>query len=457
MSLGENMQADFDEQKMNESNQETVWEKSGKEDNPAKNLEESNIHTQVEGMVRNEFISGPTMADINLSNSDHLGTAQVEDKFISEPTMADVNLANPDRRETALAPVMNDELKIGDIVNQKYKIISVLGKGGMGTVYKVEHLLLPNKKYFALKVLHPQFSNDLMLQKRFLREVEVAMEFSHENAVQIRDFGYTENHCQFFTMDFSCGICLREIIHKESPLSEERAFNIIRQVLLALKHAHEKGIAHRDLKPENLLIENRSGREHVLVLDFGIAKIFDGKGENLTQHQSIGTPHYMSPEQAGADPLDQRTDLYSLGVILYEMVSGKLPFMGSNREIITAHILKKPTPVKKVKPDVSKHMAYVIEKAMEKDVKKRFQNAQEFIDFMAKKVSTKKSFPFLKVASFLILFVALSWLGYKNKDYFQKITKENQRPETSVPKSKETIHKKGIEENPKKSVSAKNF
>ena len=267
-----------------------------------------------------------------------------------------------------------------NIINQKYHIVSELGRGGLGVVYKVEHLLLSSKKYFALKVLHPQLSQNDIFRKRFIREVEVAMEFAHEHAVQIRDFGETEAGCQYFTMDFSSGVSLRKVI-EDGALPERRAITIAKQVLSALQNAHAKGIVHRDLKPENILVEERFGKDHALVLDFGIAKIINDEGENskLTGESIIGTPSYMAPEQAGGEKVDNRTDLYALGIILYEMVTGKLPFSGNTRQVIAAQMFTTATAPRLINGEVSEAVEAIILKAMAKAPEDRFATAEEFI------------------------------------------------------------------------------
>jgi serine/threonine protein kinase len=300
---------------------------------------------------------------------------------LSNTKVADPAPASAERKQSG-----GDEaeaMPIGSIVNQKYKIVGILGKGGLGVVYKVEHLLLPSKKIFALKVLHTHLSQNPQFRKRFIREVEVAMEFAHEHAVQIRDFGETEEHAQYFTMDFCQGVPLRKIMD-QGPLSEQRALDIARQVLSALQNAHAKGIVHRDLKPENIMVEDRFGKEHAQVLDFGIAKILTDEPDNkITGYAIIGTPLYMSPEQASGEEIDARTDLYAMGVMLYEMVTGKPPFHGSTREIIFGHMLHVPTLPSGIKSGVSLAVENLITKAMAKKREDRFASAEEFIAAIA--------------------------------------------------------------------------
>ncbi len=327
--------------------------------------------------------------------------------------------------------------KIGDVINNKYKIVQFLGKGGMGAVFKVEHLLLPSKKVFALKLMHAHLSKDNRFRMRFIREVEMAMEFTHEHAVQIRDFGETQDGSQYLTMDFSPGKPLNDIIQKEGPLAKQRALSITRQILLALKTAHDKGIGHRDLKPDNILIEDRAGKEHALVLDFGIAKILTETKEDqkLTQKATIGTPLYMSPEQASGEEVDMRTDIYSMGIILYQMITKQLPFTGSTRDVLLGHIVKPPPTPRSIRPDLDIPQALedLILKALEKERGRRFSTAEEFIqaiemleapEVKEEKIELKKKrsifMPFSLVATILLAlcgyFVYVQWEEQKNQE-----------------------------------------
>jgi serine/threonine protein kinase len=240
---------------------------------------------------------------------------------------------------------------VGQTINGKYRVISKLGEGGFGVVYKVELLLFETGNIFALKILHPALSHDPSFRKRFLREAGLAMALIHEHTIQIREFGQTEDGQLFFTMDYSTGEPLKSVIAREGYLTVNRALLITRQVLLVLKHAHARGILHRDIKPENIFLEKDSlGRDFVKVGDFGLAKSFASseavghsspRGEpararppqpnvfpddDITRGGIVGTPRYMSPEQAlGKDDLDDRSDLYSLGVVLHEMLFGRVP------------------------------------------------------------------------------------------------------------------------------------
>ena len=241
--------------------------------------------------------------------------------------------------------MQNPEQLVGKVLNGKYEVLGILGVGGMGVVYKVRHLILKKRNLFALKILLPRFSKDSKFQERFLREVEVAMGLTHENIVQTRDFGKTEDGLLFFTMDFCHGRALKDVIAEVGAFPPERAAHIAKELLRALSEAHRVGVVHRDLKPDNILLVKDGERERVKILDFGIAKLLEGDGDSqtLTQGGVIGTPKYMSTEQAAGEAVDGRSDLYSLGVVLYEMLTGSVPFSGRTaRSILMAHLTTPP-------------------------------------------------------------------------------------------------------------------
>jgi len=277
---------------------------------------------------------------------------------------------------------------IGRILNGKYEVLEVLGEGGMGVVYKVRHLILKNRNLFALKILHPRFSTDKGFQERFLREVEVAMELTHENIVQIRDFGVTEHELLFFTMDFFAGNTLKAVLRRDGAFSPGRVASVAHSLLAALGEAHRCGVVHRDLKPENILIACEPGGDQVRILDFGIAKLLEGSaiGTNtLTQGGVIGTPKYMSPEQGSGEKVDARSDLYSLGVVLYEMLVGKAPFNGKTmRQIVLAHLSTPPPPFAKVRPDLKlpPRLERFVMRLLAKEPAKRPSSAIECIDLL---------------------------------------------------------------------------
>ena len=271
-----------------------------------------------------------------------------------------------------------EKLRVGDVIDDKYHIECLLGKGGVGSVYRAQHLLLG--KDIAFKVLNSHTRRNPQTQKRFISEVKMAMEFTHEHALQIRDYGETAEGVQYFTMDLSEGTSLDKLIRQEGMMEEKRALNIARQILSVLKTAHEKSIIHRDLKPANILIENRFGRDHALVLDFGIAKSIASEDAEITGERIIGTPKYMSPEQAAGKSVDHRSDLFSVGMILYEMTTGSAPFNGKSiHEIVMAIMTKTPVAMTTLNPQISRELCSVVNKSLRKDCRERFACADDFI------------------------------------------------------------------------------
>jgi serine/threonine protein kinase len=234
---------------------------------------------------------------------------------------------------------------------------------------------------------------DKRVAKRFQREAEAASRFSHPNSIGIYDFGQTAEGSLYIAMEYIEGRDLAEIITKEAPLTPNRAVRIVTQVLSALHLAHNSQIIHRDLKPENIMLSNLPGhKDFVKVCDFGIAKIQQqpGKGQEsaLTMFGMIcGTPYYMSPEQAKGEELDGRTDLYSMGVILYEMLTGEVPFRGSSPvEVIARHLTDPPVPPSKLRSDLNipRALESVVLRALSKNREERFANAEAFSEELEK-------------------------------------------------------------------------
>jgi serine/threonine-protein kinase len=269
---------------------------------------------------------------------------------------------------------------IDQVVNGKFRIESLLGQGGMGKVYRARHLTLDRP--VVLKMLHPDYSTDPQVVARFQREARAASRLNHPNSIAVLDFGAAEDGTLFMAMEFLSGRDLARIIAEDFPLGEARIVRIGAQILSALAEAHAQGIIHRDLKPENVMIEPRRGEaDFVKVLDFGIAKI-TAPGANepkLTQAGLVcGTPEYMSPEQARGADIDSRSDLYSMGVILYQLATGELPFQSDTPVgYLTKHLAEEPVPARERWAEVSEALDALIAKAMAKDVTQRFQTAEE--------------------------------------------------------------------------------
>ena len=269
---------------------------------------------------------------------------------------------------------------IGRILSDKYLILDHLGDGGMGKVYKAEQLSL--SKNIAIKILHKELLKNDTQVKRFQREALLASRLEHPNSINIIDFGKTEEGAHFLAMEALSGVELSDVIKKEFPLECERTVHILMQVCSVLAEAHANTIVHRDLKPENImLIDRMEDPNFVKVLDFGIAKLHE-RDENepaiTMQGMVCGTPEYMSPEQAMGKELDPRTDLYSLGCVLYEMMTQQVPFKNPNPQALLAmHIKDKPIPPSQLRSelDINPDLEKIALKAMKKKVENRFQSS----------------------------------------------------------------------------------
>jgi len=281
-------------------------------------------------------------------------------------------------------------LSTGDILEGKYAIGPVLGAGGMGVVYQGEHLSLGMK--VAIKVLHPSEADDPTMIARFKAEARSAAAIRHQNVVEVTDFGLTPDRRPFFVMAHLKGESLADRLDRCRTLSERETVEIVDQILQGLSVAHRRGVVHRDLKPENVfLARGDDGREIVKLLDFGIAKILGGSqthkgkraesGRQLTMKGMVlGTPGYMAPETIEADvPIDARADLFAVGVLMYEMLAGRLPFSGGSPLEIMSNTISKPVPrPSALRSDISDAMERLILTALARDPLDRFQNTDEF-------------------------------------------------------------------------------
>jgi len=276
---------------------------------------------------------------------------------------------------------------IGSVVGDRYRVVSRLGVGGMGAVYRAEHTMM--RKDLAIKVLLPEFGGKEEFVRRFEREAESASRLTHPNIITVTDFGRTKEGSLFLAMEFLAGESLSHVI-KGGPLPQERALAVVRQILRGLEHAHAAGIVHRDLKPDNIMLVERDGQPDVVkILDFGIAKVTEpvsGRGVGvtaLTQAGMIfGTPEYLSPEQALAEVVDPRADLYAAGVILFEMLAGRKPFESDDKvKLISMHLAHAPPRLREANPniDVPVALEQVVLQALEKSRENRFATATAFL------------------------------------------------------------------------------
>lgn len=251
------------------------------------------------------------------------------------------------------SPPAGDPL-IGRTIAGRFRVISKLGEG-MGAVYKAEQLKV--NRLCAIKILSASFASDPDALARFNREAQMSSAFSHPHAVTIYDFG-DDNGLHYLAMEFVEGETLSSVLRREGPLPLARTLAIARQACAALDAAHRMNIVHRDLKPDNIMLSRRDDGDWVKILDFGIAKMAGDapqRGQDLTQAGFVvGTPLYMSPEQLAGERLDPRSDIYSLAIIIYQMLTGQLPFAGDNMQsVMVKRLTEDPLPVWKVNPRVA--------------------------------------------------------------------------------------------------------
>jgi serine/threonine-protein kinase len=297
---------------------------------------------------------------------------------------------------------MDDASLIGQLVSGRYRVLSVLGTGGMGRVYLAEHVAI--QKRVALKVLHPEYSKRRDIVERFQQEAISASRIKHPGVLDVFDFGELEDGSSFIAMELLEGRDLGATLEKFGPLRPELAIEVLVQVCRALDAAHASGVVHRDLKPDNIFLQSgEAGHPTAKIVDFGIARLRDG--EDLAQAPSaeaagkegsdgpkrrltktgmiFGTPEYMAPEQAQGREADHRSDVYAAGVILFESLTGAVPFTGSTfLEVLNRHVMFAIPHLRDVCPDlvVSQELERVLRRALAKDPAARFGSMREFAE-----------------------------------------------------------------------------
>ncbi|HVU49310.1 MAG TPA: serine/threonine-protein kinase, partial [Polyangia bacterium] len=312
--------------------------------------------------VRGNRIAAPAGSDLGApAASDH-------------PRIGESSDSNPAAVDQARVEVPRARLTpanfTGRIIEGRYRILKVLGEGGMGTVYAAEHVEIG--KGVAVKILHPQYSRQQDLVERFRREARAASRIGHPHIIDVTDFGTTEDGCAYFVMEHLDGIDLADVLSHERRLEPMRAAQITMQICRALEAAHAAGVIHRDLKPENIFLVAREGKaDFVKVLDFGIARSIGVDSSRLTNPGiAMGTPEYMAPEQAMGGLADRRSDVYSVGALLYEMVTGEPPH---GEEASALKKQEPPRPPRELRPELSQDLELVILRALEADPAKRHQ------------------------------------------------------------------------------------
>ncbi len=275
---------------------------------------------------------------------------------------------------------------LGKELNQTYRIDSQVALGGMGAVFRGTHLA--NSDSVAIKVISPHLTANSVFVKRFQREAKVGTILSHPNIVKVYEFGETPEGVLFMAMEFIEGNTLDEYLIHTAPLNVMRCMEILRPLCDALDVAHKRNILHRDLKPANILIsKDKKGKEAIKLVDFGLVKLMQPDseitaGSNLTaMGEACGTPYYMSPEQVIGQPLGSTADIYALGIILYQMLTAKMPVESTNvRQILAIKINQDPPPPSQKFPFIPKILDPIIQKALARDPRKRHQTGKELFD-----------------------------------------------------------------------------
>jgi eukaryotic-like serine/threonine-protein kinase len=276
-----------------------------------------------------------------------------------------------------------DDARIGAVLQGRYRVLARLGQGGVGVVYRGERIGL--ERPVAIKFLSPSAAAQKQFRERFEREAMAMSKLRHPHCVPVIDFGLADLGGPYIVMELAAGKTLGALLDA-GPLPPVRAVRLCRQVLAGLAHAHAEGIVHRDLKPENILVEEVVGSgDHARILDFGFAKLLEGASSASwsTASIAVGTPSYMSPEQARGEEVDVRTDLYSAGILLFEMLTGKRPFIADDAfSILQLHLKQPPPALRDIHPagSFSKPLEAVVRRALSKQPAERHASALEMAD-----------------------------------------------------------------------------
>lgn len=286
--------------------------------------------------------------------------------------------------ENSRRPTVAEHALVGEVINQKYKIIDFVGRGGMSVVYSAKHLLM--KQDVALKLMRSHLLADNNMMRRFQIEAQAVSALTHKNIIRLFDYGLTEDEQRpFLVVEFLTGTSLSDVLKECRAVQHSIALNWFCQIASALTEAHEKGVVHRDLKPSNIVVgTERDGTETVKILDFGIAKILfeDAEQSKLTQTGEVfGSPMYMSPEQCMGQKLDGRADIFSMGTLMYEVLSGSPPTIGQNvLDTLRKQLNEKPRPLYQVAPNISDDLNYVVMRCLEKEPEKRYQQTKDLLN-----------------------------------------------------------------------------
>lgn len=321
-------------------------------------------------------------------------------------------------------------IKVGMYINDRYEIIDKVGSGGMADVYKAKcHRL---NRYVAIKVLKSEYSSDKNFVSKFRNEAQSAAGLSHPNIVNVYDVG-EDNGLYYIVMELVEGITLKRFIERKGHLEIKEAVGISIQIAQGMEAAHANHIIHRDIKPQNIII-SREGK--VKVTDFGIAK---AATSNTVTQNAIGSVHYLSPEQARGGYSDERSDIYSLGVTLYEMLTGRVPFAGDNTvSVALLHIQGEATPVRELNPSVSVSLDKIVQKCMQKKQERRYQSASELIQDLKSSINDPNG-DFVHISS-----------GVVTESPTRKLTDRQMKEIETAARTQSTVYSKAEQSKPKK-------
>src|SRR5215813_389652 len=326
---------------------------------------------------------GASIAVASPSLSDAPTSLNLDAEKTQMSGQTDINSSTGARGSAPIAAAVGAQS--GRLLGGRYKLEQCIGSGGMGEIYRARRMHIGDT--VAVKVLRADVVEDEKSRQRFYREARAAAMLHHPNAVVIHDFGEDDDGTAYIVMELLVGRSLRQVLIQEGTINAVRAYGIIRQASAALDAGHRNGIVHRDIKPDNIiLLDSNDAADHVKILDFGIAKVLDNKTldthsleQRLTNVGSvIGTPHYMAPEQCQGEEADSRSDIYSLGVVLYELLTGVAPFLAKTPTgVAIKHVTEKPRPLREINPSVPEAVDRVVLHALEKDPNARPQTALE--------------------------------------------------------------------------------
>src|SRR5688500_15074506 len=300
-------------------------------------------------------------------------------------------------------PTLDPFAALQSALGPQYRLERELGRGGMGVVFLATDTTLDRR--VAVKAVHPELAPHESITRRFLAEARTIARLRHPNIVAVHAAG-SANGLLYYVMDEVAGESLRHKLVRQGRLSPEEVARIVSDLASALDAAGRAGVVHRDVKPENVLLDEVTGR--ALLADFGIARAVaaDAGGSSTGQGVAVGTPVYMSPEQAAGEEIDSRSDLYALGVVAYEMLAGHPPFQGPHRIVVSKHMAERPIPIERVRPEAPRELAGAIMRALEKQPAERWQSGEEFRQAVAGERAT--SLPDRRVRRRLVALAAVA-------------------------------------------------